>query len=161
MNYIDEAIGIAKAAKRLYRLSDVHTSLPVVLSFTVEPDCTLPDGHTLQQAIEEVDRQTNCAPAYYMVNCAHPQHILAGLGGIDVIAPWMRRIQGVRCNASTKCHAELDTMTTLDIGDIAVFGQGYQELLRRWPWMNVLGGCCGTDTRHICSIIDHCIACTA
>jgi S-methylmethionine-dependent homocysteine/selenocysteine methylase len=138
LNYANEAIGVARAAKA--------AGLPVVISFTVETDGRLPTGQSLKEAIEQVDAETGAAPAYYMLNCAHPTHFADQLatGGI-----WMRRLRGLRANASRRSHAELETMTELDTGDPVELGRQYAELRRRFRHINVLGGCCGTDHRHV------------
>ena len=82
--------------------------------------------------------------AYYMINCAHPTHFESVLGG-----SWTTRIRGLRANASTKSHAELDEATELDDGDPEDLGARYAQLRKQLPEMNVLGGCCGTDDRHV------------
>jgi len=135
---ISEAIGLARAAEA--------AEMPCVISFTVETDGRLPTGHTLAEAIEAVDAETGSAPAYYMVNCAHPTHFSPTLGnGGD----WVARVRGVRANASRCSHAELDNSTELDSGNPKELGAEYAELLERLPHLTVLGGCCGTDHRHI------------
>jgi homocysteine S-methyltransferase len=146
LNYVNEAIGIARAAKA--------AGMPVVISFTVETDGKLPTGQTLKDAIMETDSQTGKAPAYYMLNCAHPTHFQ------DVLKdePWTKRLRGLRANASTRSHAELDAAPDLDAGDPVALGRQYRELRRRMPQFTVLGGCCGTDHRHVEQI---CFACTA
>jgi homocysteine S-methyltransferase len=138
LNYVNEAIGVARAAK--------VAGMPVVISFTVETDGRLPTGQTLKDAIAEVDTETGAAPAYYMLNCAHPTHFADSIatGGI-----WMKRLRGIRANASKRSHAELETMTDLDIGDPAELGRQYADLRRKFRHINVLGGCCGTDLRHV------------
>jgi S-methylmethionine-dependent homocysteine/selenocysteine methylase len=138
MNYVDEAIGIANAARA--------EGLPVVISFTVETDGRLPSGDSLEAAILRVDEATGLTPAYYMVNCAHPTHFdhLLASG-----RPWTERVRGIRANASTRSHAELDEATELDDGDPEMLGAQYAGLRRGLPRLNVLGGCCGTDHRHI------------
>lgn len=141
LNYPEEAIGIARAARA--------AGMPVAISFTVETDGRLPSGDTLAAAIGETDRATEGAPAYYMINCAHPTHIEAAL---VAGAPWLRRISGLRCNASRKSHAELDAATELDAGDPAELGRHYRALGGRLANLAVLGGCCGTDHRHIAAI---------
>ena len=135
---IGEAVGIACAAKA--------ASIPCVISFTLETDGRLPTGENLGYAIETVDHATSRAPAYYMINCAHPDHFRQVL---DEDAGWMRRVRGIRANASRKSHAELDNSTELDAGHPQELGEQYAELLRRFPQINVLGGCCGTDHRHV------------
>jgi S-methylmethionine-dependent homocysteine/selenocysteine methylase len=141
MTYVAEAIGVTRAASA--------AGLPVVISFTVETDGRLPSGQALGEAIAEVDGETNGAPAYYMINCAHPTHFDDTL---DAGAPWRDRIRGLRANASTKSHAELDEATELDVGDPADLGARYAALRAKLPELNVLGGCCGTDHRHVTEI---------
>ena len=138
MTYAEEAIGITRAA--------VKSDIPVVISFTVETDGRLPNGQTLQQAIEQTDRATESAPAYYMINCAHPTHFDHVINGDEA---WMSRIYGIRANASCMSHAELDEATELDDGNPEEFGQSYRELNKKLKNLRVVGGCCGTDHRHI------------
>jgi S-methylmethionine-dependent homocysteine/selenocysteine methylase len=138
MTYVEEAIGVTRAA--------MAAAMPVAISFTLETDGRLPSGQALGEAIEQVDAETDRGPAYYMINCAHPTHFEAVLadGG-----PWRERIRGLRANASTRSHAELDEATELDEGDPADLGARYAALGKRLPELNVLGGCCGTDHRHV------------
>jgi homocysteine S-methyltransferase len=145
MTHIGEAVGFARAAR-------AH-GLPGVVSFTVETDGRLPSGETLGEAIATVDAETGSAPAYYMVNCAHPTHVdktlVAGTG-------WNGRVRGLRANASTMSHAELDVAETLDVGDVEDLGARYAALRVELPQLTVLGGCCGTDVRHVDAIRRHC-----
>ena len=146
MTYSHEAAGIACAA--------MASGLQSVISFTVETDGRLPSGESLKDAIETVDDETDGAPAYFMINCAHPSHfdaVLASGGG------WVGRIRGVRANASAKSHAELDAATELDPGDPVDFGRRYRAMRDRFGHIAVLGGCCGTDGRHIAAICDACL----
>jgi homocysteine S-methyltransferase len=138
LNYIDEAIGIARAAA-------AH-DIPAVISFTVETDGRLPTGDSLRSAIEAVDRASDASPAYYMINCAHPSHIERAL---DEDGNWCERIRGLRANASAKSHAELDVSTEIDAGDPLALAAEYRALRPQLPHLNVLGGCCGTDSRHL------------
>lgn len=144
LTYPEEAIGIARAARDF--------DMPVVLSFTVETDGTLPDGCPLAAAIETVDLATDAYPAYYMINCAHPSHFAPVL---DPDAAWTDRVRGTRANASRRSHAELDLATELDSGDPVAFGHEHAELRSQIPHLNILGGCCGTDLRHIEQIAAH------
>jgi homocysteine S-methyltransferase len=139
-NQASEAAGLCRAGRAL--------GLPVVVSFTVETHGALPTGQSLGDAIAEVDEATAGYPAYYMLNCAHPDHFTGALHD----APWARRIRGIRANASRKSHAELDASPTLDAGDPAELASQYRELSQRLPWLNVFGGCCGTDLRHVSAI---------
>ncbi len=141
MTYADEAIGIARAAKQ--------AGLPAAISFTLETDGRLPSGQALGEAIEKVDDETGAAPAYYMINCAHPTHFDSVL---DPEARWASRLRGLRANASTLSHAELDEADELDAGDPADLGARYAALRKLLPDLNVLGGCCGTDRRHVAEI---------
>jgi S-methylmethionine-dependent homocysteine/selenocysteine methylase len=138
MNYVEEALGVARAARR--------AGMPVALSFTVETDGRLPTGQTLESAIEQVDAETSRYPLYYMINCAHPTHFDEVLNGAR---PWTQRIRGIRANASRMSHAELNEAPALDAGDAEELGGQYAELKRRLPRIGIMGGCCGTDHRHI------------
>ena len=136
LNYADEATGIARAA--------AEAGIPSVISFTVETDGRLPSGQDLREAVAQVDDATGAAPAYYMVNCAHPTHFEDALaeGGLE-------RVHGLRANASMKSHAELDAAEELDQGDPDDLAERYRALKPLLPALNVVGGCCGTDERHI------------
>jgi S-methylmethionine-dependent homocysteine/selenocysteine methylase len=146
MTHPGEAIGVTLAAR--------DVDMPVVVSFTVETDGTLPSGERLGDAIAAVDEATGACPAYYMVNCAHPTHFAATL---DPEAAWTARIGGIRANASTMSHAELDAATALDGGDPADLAERYHELRLRHPHLRVLGGCCGTNHRHLDAIASACV----
>ncbi len=138
MNYVEEAIGVARAARR--------AGMPAVISFTVETDGRLPTGQSLRDAIEGTDAATGSTPAYYMINCAHPAHFE---GALEAGEPWTGRIRGLRANASIQSHAELNEASELDAGDPAGLGADHARLKRKLPRINVLGGCCGTDERHV------------
>jgi homocysteine S-methyltransferase len=140
INYADEAVGIVRAA-------GVH-GLPVVVSFTVETDGRLPTGQSLSEAIDQVDSETAGGAAYFMVNCAHPTHFEHALGE----GPARERIRGIRANASTMSHAELDEAEELDAGDPSELADGYARLREQLPNLTVLGGCCGTDHRHVAAV---------
>jgi S-methylmethionine-dependent homocysteine/selenocysteine methylase len=138
----DEATGLVNAAQ--------EAGLPVVISFTVETDGCLPTGQPLGDAICVVDDATAGAAAYFGVNCAHPDHFFSVLDDAD----WAHRIRALRCNASRQSHAELDACEVLDDGDPQELADQYQALIRRMPWLNIFGGCCGTDLRHVRRIAD-------
>ncbi len=145
LNYPEEAIGIVRAAQAC--------GMPVAISFTVETDGRLPTGETLQEAIEAVDAGTLAGPIYYMINCAHPSHFE---GVLSTSEGWLGRIRGVRANASTLSHAELDAATELDAGDPVELSGRYKSLRRQLKRLCVMGGCCGTDHRHIAAICEAC-----
>ena len=143
MNYVDEAIGVANAAR--------VTSLPLVVSFTLETDGRLPSGDTLADAIDRVDAATDGFVAYYMINCAHPSHFASVLEGGG---SWLGRVKGIRANASKMSHAELDEAEELDRGDPAELAADYRDLRARLPELRVVGGCCGTDIEHVIAITE-------
>jgi homocysteine S-methyltransferase len=62
---------------------------------------------------------------------------------------WIARIRGLRASASTRSHAELDMCTDLDAGDPSILAVQYQALRTILPRLSVVGGCCGTDHRHV------------
>ena len=107
------------------------------------------------EAIAEVDAATGAAPAYYMLNCAHPTHFAATLAAGGA---WTARVRGLRANASTRSHHELDQAPDLDAGDPEALAAQYRALRDRHPGIAVLGGCCGTDHRHVRAIARACIA---
>jgi S-methylmethionine-dependent homocysteine/selenocysteine methylase len=147
MNYVEEAVGIVRAAK--------HANMPVVISFTVETDGNLPTGQPLGDAVKQVDDATSRYPAYFMINCAHPSHFASVLHGNE---PWAARIRGLRANASKMSHAELNEAPELDAGNPIELGQEYAALRRQQlKHLNVMGGCCGTDHRHIEQIAIVCL----
>jgi S-methylmethionine-dependent homocysteine/selenocysteine methylase len=143
MTYAEEAEGILRAAHAL--------GVPAVISFTVETDGRLPSGQPLREAIEQVDENSSPGARTFMVNCAHPTHFASVLEGDG---HWLQRIGGIRANASTMSHAELDAAEELDEGDPDDLAQRYRELAERLPALSVVGGCCGTDHRHIAAIIE-------
>jgi S-methylmethionine-dependent homocysteine/selenocysteine methylase len=140
LSYPDEAVGVVQAAAAV--------GVPVVVSFTVETDGRLPDGTSVSDAVERVDGATNGAADFFMINCAHPTHIAAGLDD----AAGLDRIGGLRVNASALSHAELDEAETLDEGDPVALGRSHAALGDKLHSIRLLGGCCGTDHRHVAEI---------
>lgn len=145
--YAEEGIGIARAA--------AEAEVPAVISFTLETDGRLPSGEKLEEAVERVDAESDGSPAYFMINCAHPSHFASTL---EAPGEWKRRIGGVRANASRRSHQELDEATELDSGDPAELAGEYVDLKQALPELRVVGGCCGTDTRHIAGICERWLA---
>lgn len=142
MTYAAEAIGIARAAER--------AGMPHVISFTVETDGALASGQPLHDAIAETDAATGESPLFYMVNCAHPTHFAHELAGRH-----QDRIGGIRANASRLSHAELDEATELDDGDPEEFGTLYAAFPKLLPGLRIIGGCCGSDHRHVAAACGH------
>jgi homocysteine S-methyltransferase len=146
MNYTEEAIGIILACEL--------AAIPAVISFTVETDGRMASGESMKEAVEKMDAATGAYASYYMINCAHPTHFENAIAAGET---WLHRIKGLRANSSKKSHAELDESTVLDEGNPHELGAQYRALRKKIPGMNVLGGCCGTDFRHVEQI---CFACT-
>jgi homocysteine S-methyltransferase len=142
LTYPEEGIGIARAAQ--------SAGIPVVVGFTVETDGRLPSGHSIEEAIVAVDRATDGAAEFFVINCAHPTHFADSLPEGESRA----RIGGLRANASTLSHAELDEAEELDSGDPADLAERYVALRSDLPGLDVVGGCCGTDIRHVTAICD-------
>lgn len=140
--YVEEGIGIARAA--------TAAGLPVVVGFTVETDGRLPSGDSIEDAITAVDDATDGAARAFMINCAHPTHFVDALPDGAVA----NRIGAIRANASRLSHAELDESEELDAGDPDDLAEHYVALRRELPALEVLGGCCGTDIRHVTAICD-------
>lgn len=147
MTSADEAAGVTLAAQ--------DAGLPVAISFTVETDGTLPSGEGLGEAIQRVDHKTDSYPAYYLINCAHPTHFTETL---EAGGEWTARIRGLRANASTCSHEELDNAQELDEGDPQDLARRYASLRETFPQLTILGGCCGTDHRHIEAIALVCVS---
>jgi S-methylmethionine-dependent homocysteine/selenocysteine methylase len=143
MTNADEATGVVRAA--------VAAGIPAAVSFTTETDGRLPSGQRLRDAIEQVDAATDGAAAYFMVNCSHPTHFGEVLKDDGA---WRRRVAGLRANASTKSHAEVDESPELDEGDPADLGARHPALRDRLPALAVVGGCCGTDARHVAAMFE-------
>ncbi|MEM9224858.1 MAG: homocysteine S-methyltransferase family protein [Pseudomonadota bacterium] len=140
MNTTAEAIGVVRAAR--------GADVPVVIAFTVETDGRLATGQPLGDAITQTDDETGSYAAYFMINCAHPEHFSE-----EICATSAKRVRGLRANASTKSHEELDEAEELDIGDPHALGSAYKTLGEAFADLSVVGGCCGTDMRHIRAIV--------
>lgn len=147
LNYINEAVGLARAAKA--------AKIPAAIAFTVETNGHLPSGDSLQQAIETVEQETDASPSYYMINCAHPTHFKSVLNEEE---DWVQRVRGIRANASRCSHKELDNATELDAGDPKDLAMQFKQLRTTLKNLNILGGCCGTDIRHISEIAKACFS---
>ncbi len=147
MNYVEEAVGLTRAARNM--------QMPVVISLTVETDGRLPTGQPLGEAIQLIDSATGGYPSYFMINCAHPSHFSPVVDGDE---PWKDRIHGLRANASKMSHAQLNDALELDAGDPEALGRDYAMLkARHLKYLNVFGGCCGTDDRHVEQMAFQCL----
>ena len=130
-----EAIGIVRAA--------AVARIPVVVSLTVRPDGRLDGGKELGDAIAEIDAETGSGATSFMLNCAHPTHVAAAL---EQPGPWLERIGGLRANAAAGEDAPGDAPPA--------FAASCEELASRLTAVTVLGGCCGTDDRHVDALLE-------
>lgn len=140
--YAEEAAGIVRAAQKY--------KMPVAIAFTVEIDGRLPTGMPIRVAIEQLDAESDGWALYFLINCAHPDHFIS----IFTDEPWMRRLRGVIANASRCSHAELEVASALDDGNPRELALQVGGLRKKFPHFNVLGGCCGSDLRHMKHIIE-------
>jgi len=139
--YAEEAVGMAEAARKL--------NMPIAISFTVETDGKLPSGESVNEAIARVDDASSGHPTYYLINCAHPDHfstVLTSEYPGD-------RLKGLVVNASRRSHQDLDHASELDEGDPVELGKQLATIRAEFPHISVLGGCCGTDMRHLAEIV--------
>lgn len=142
-----ETLGIVLAAKEI--------DMPIAVSFTVETDGNLPTGMSIKEAIEIIEEKSDAYPIYYMINCAHPTHFAHIL---KESGKWKDRLMGIRANASKCSHEELDNATELDDGNPLEFGKEYQDILAHNPQIKIIGGCCGTDHRHVDEAAKACLS---
>lgn len=133
----------------------IDVGVPVVIAFTVETDGRLPSGQPLHKAIAEVDASTNGATLHFGINCVHPDHFTSAL---DADPAAISRVALLRANASRASHAELDEAEALDDGDPVELAALYAGLITDHPHVNVLGGYCGTDARHVEQIVRACMS---
>ncbi|MDX2274422.1 MAG: homocysteine S-methyltransferase family protein [Hyphomonadaceae bacterium] len=137
-NNIEEAVGVARAAAK--------ANMPLTVSFTLDSTHRLKSGPSLKQAIEQTDaRAGDARPAFYGVNCSHPVEFEPALEPGD----WIKRVRSLRPNASAKEKVELCKIGHLEDGDPVEFGEQMGDLARRYPHIDVWGGCCGTWERHL------------
>ncbi|NYE38938.1 homocysteine S-methyltransferase [Nocardioides cavernae] len=144
---VAEAVGVVRAAQ--------DVGIPVAISFTVETDGRLPDGTPLGEAVHRLDTATEAGATHLLVNCAHPDHVRPALGE-DPGPPgaWTDRVAGLRVNSSRLSHAELDEAEVLDEGDLPDLVRRTRDLAEALPEVRIVGGCCGTDSRHVAAMWD-------
>jgi len=137
-NNIPEAVGVARAAAR--------EGLPLGLGFTLTGDNRLKSGSSLKEAIESVDAAAgNAKPDYYGINCSHPLEFEPALEPGD----WIKRLRSLRPNASAKDKIDLCKIGHLEDGDPVELGRQMGDLARRYPHIDIWGGCCGTWSPHL------------
>lgn len=139
---LPEATGLARAMG--------PTGLPYLLSFTLRREGCLPDGTPLAQAIAAIDAATAPHPPLgYMTNCIHPRFVYEALSAPDNQDPGIRaRFVGIQGNAAPLTHEQLQSATDLLTSDPVSFARDSAALGELAP-LQVFGGCCGTDGRHL------------
>ncbi len=137
-----EALGLARAM--------AATGVPYLLSFVVRPSGGLLDGTPLEQALDRIDRETDPAPAAYMINCVYPKALDQALEKMPETAG---RLAGLQANTSDKPHDQLDGSDATETMDPDEFARAMYGLHAKWG-LKILGGCCGTDDRHIKALAD-------
>lgn len=137
-NNVPEVVGLARAAAAI--------AVPLNVSFTLDSNHRLKSGPSLKEAIISVDAQAgDAAPDFYGINCSHPLEFEPALEPGD----WIKRIRSLRPNASAKDKIDLCQIGHLEEGDPVDLGQRIGDLARRYPHMDVFGGCCGTWDKHL------------
>jgi S-methylmethionine-dependent homocysteine/selenocysteine methylase len=139
LSEVGEAVGVVRSAREV--------GLPVAIAFTVEVDGLLATGATLAATVALVDAVA--PPDYFLVNCAHPDHIERA---VSIPGRWRERVVGLLSNASTQSHAQLEEATVLDEGDPHLLAAAHSRLEPLLPGLSVVGGCCGTDSRHVAAL---------
>jgi S-methylmethionine-dependent homocysteine/selenocysteine methylase len=139
-----EAVGLARAL--------AATRLPYVLSFVLRPSGTLLDGTPLQAAVARIDAAADPPPAFYLGGCVHPVHFGSALAVATEASPGLEeRVIGVQGNASRKAPEELEGSQRVDADEPEAFADAMEAVRRRFG-ARVLGGCCGTDERHMAAV---------
>jgi len=143
---VSEARGIAAAIADL--------DIPYVISFVIRPVGTLLDGTPLHRAIDQIDSTIQNPPFFYSVNCVHPTVFAQGLGReIEISKSVQNRLLGLQANTSSRSPEELDGLEQLDGSDPDKFAEEILDLHHQFG-IKVIGGCCGTDHRHIKAIAE-------
>jgi homocysteine S-methyltransferase len=137
-NNVAEAVGVARAAARI--------RVPLNIAFTLDSDHRLKSGPSLKEAVEAVDAQAGDArPDFYGINCSHPLEFEPALEAGD----WISRLRSLRPNASAKDKIDLCQIGHLEDGDPVDLGKRMGVLARRYPHIDIFGGCCGTWAPHL------------
>jgi homocysteine S-methyltransferase len=145
-NNVPESIGVARAA--------VKIGVPLAISLTLDGTSKLSSGPRLGEAITTIDRETDHAPEFYLVNCSHPVEYESAIEPDG----WIDRVRGVRPNASRMEKMALCQIGHLEDGDPVELGKLCGDLARRYPHMDIWGGCCGTWDRHLDEIAKNVVA---
>jgi S-methylmethionine-dependent homocysteine/selenocysteine methylase len=145
-NNVSESIGVARAAKKI--------GVPLAISLSLDSTSKLNSGPSLAEAITTIDAETDLAPEFYLINCSHPLEYEPAIESGD----WINRVRGVRPNASKMEKIELCQIGHLEDGDPVELGAQCGDLARRYPHMDIWGGCCGTWDTHLDQIAKNILA---
>ena len=137
-NNIPEAVGVVRAASK--------TGLPIGVSLTLTPEGRLRSGPSLREAVEAIEEKTDGAAAWFGTNCSHPLEFAAALSDEG---SWLDRLRYIRPNAVKMDKIALCKLGHLEDGDPVELGEQMGDVARRFPMADILGGCCGTDERHL------------
>jgi S-methylmethionine-dependent homocysteine/selenocysteine methylase len=133
---VGEALGIAMAMELV--------KIPYIISFVIDRNGLILDGTSLTDAIEYIDSNVVNKPFGYMVNCAYPSFLNADKQPKNLF----KRLIGYQANASSLDHCDLDGTDKLKMNDISEWGNLMLELNSKHG-MEILGGCCGTNGKHL------------
>lgn len=143
---MSEAVGLAMAMAK--------TGKPYILSFVIRPNATLLDGNLLHETISRIDQFVTPQPLFYMTNCVHPTVLRKAIeNGENSTNLVKQRLRGIQANTSSKSPEELDGSAELVSEDITTLVEEMVYLHNNHK-IKVLGGCCGTDERHIQGLVN-------
>ncbi|MBJ6802687.1 homocysteine S-methyltransferase family protein [Geomonas propionica] len=141
---LSEATGLALALAR--------TGKPYMVSFVVRPTGTLLDGTPLKEAIAAIDAVANPKPLGFMINCTHVTFARSALlHETNSSAEVRRRIIGLLANTAALSPEDLDNSSSLVEQEPEAFGASVAAMGMELG-LKILGGCCGTDGRHLSAL---------
>ncbi len=139
---VPEATGIARAMS--------NTGIPYIISFVIDRSGRILDGSTLEHAFDEIDSVCDPAPTGFMINCSYPSFLNADKQSESIFS----RLIGFVANASSRDQSTLDGAETLVADDLSDWGNRMIQLNKQYG-VKILGGCCGTDAKHLQYIVDN------
>lgn len=139
---VEEALGIAFACSQ--------SSTDYIISFVISKDGKVIDGTPLSEAIDRIDESVTRKPLGYFINCAFPTFLCADHQPKELF----KRLIGFQGNASSLDHCELDNADMLHQEDISIWGVEMLKLKNEYG-VKILGGCCGTNEKHLKYIVDN------
>jgi homocysteine S-methyltransferase len=140
-NNVPEVIGMARAARAL--------GLEIAVAWSLNAESRLSSGPTLAEAITRTDAAVPGVVAWHSLTCSHPLEFTPAL----TPGPWTDRLRCIRPNAAAMDKIALCKLGHLEDGDPVELGRQMGDVARRYPAMDIWGGCCGTDHRHLSEIV--------